>query len=131
MRLLEPTEGKVIFNGIDLTDLNEKNIRGLRKDIQMIFQDPLSSLNPRMKIFDIIAEPLTTHSNFTKKELNAKVNSLLYKVGLDSSYANRYPHEFSGGQRQRVNIARAISLEPKVIICDEPVSALDVSIQAQ
>ncbi|WP_088052536.1 ABC transporter ATP-binding protein [Virgibacillus dakarensis] len=131
MSLLKPTEGKVVFDGIDLSSLKEKEIREMRKNIQMIFQDPVSSLNPRMKVFDIIAEPLITHSNLSKKELEIKVLDLLEKVGLDKSYAQRYPHEFSGGQKQRIGIARAIALEPKIIVCDEPVSALDVSVQAQ
>ncbi|MBY7144580.1 ATP-binding cassette domain-containing protein [Virgibacillus sp. NKC19-3] len=131
MQLLEPTEGKVIYNGTDLTSLKEKEIRGTRKNIQMIFQDPVSSLNPGMKVFDIIAEPLITHEAMSKKELKNKIYNVLTEVGLDKSHAQRYPHEFSGGQKQRICIARAVVLEPKVIVCDEPVSSLDVSIQAQ
>jgi len=131
IRLLEPTEGSVYFEGEDINKLSTKNLQRVRKDLQMIFQDPFSSLNPRMRVFDIIAEPLRTHKVAKGKELNDMVYDLIDMVGLDEAQATRYPHEFSGGQRQRIGIARAIALKPKLIICDEPVSALDVSIQAQ
>lgn len=131
MRLIEPTSGKVTFEGKDLIQVSKKEIQKVRRNIQMIFQDPFSSLNPRMKVFDIIAEPLRTHGIAKGNELKEIVYDLIETVGLDRSIAKRYPHEFSGGQRQRIGIARAVALRPKLIICDEPVSALDVSIQAQ
>jgi oligopeptide transport system ATP-binding protein len=131
MRLEEPTGGKVIFEGQDLTGLNGRQLRGLRKDIQIIFQDPYSSLNPRMSIRAIVAEPLLVHKLAQRRNVDAKVNQLLNYVGLAAYQGNRYPHEFSGGQRQRVGIARALATRPKLIVCDEPVSALDVSIQSQ
>lgn len=131
MQLLRPTAGSVIFDGKELTTMNKEELRQLRKEIQMVFQDPYASLDPRKTVENIIMEPLVIHNIGTKEEQQAKVYDLLAKVGLNPSHAKRYPHEFSGGQRQRIGIARALALDPKLIICDEPVSALDVSIQAQ
>lgn len=130
-RLLKPTSGTIEFQGRDITRLPQRTIRPLRRDFQMIFQDPAESLDPRMSIGDLIEEPLVIHGIGSRMERKQQVRALLDRVGLPESAAERYPFEFSGGQRQRVGIARALALKPKLIICDEPVSALDVSIQSQ
>ena len=129
--LLKPTSGKIIFEGRDITAMGTKERRSLCSDIQLIFQDPYASLNPRMTIAQIVAEPIRTNKLLPEDKIEARVDELLECVGLASYMKNRYPHEFSGGQRQRVGIARALAVNPKLIVCDEPVSALDVSIQAQ
>ncbi|HYK53472.1 MAG TPA: dipeptide ABC transporter ATP-binding protein [Candidatus Eremiobacteraceae bacterium] len=131
LRLLEPTTGSIRFGGEDITKIDGKSMRAKRKEMQIIFQDPYASLNPRMTVGDIIAEPLQIHKLAKGPEVDAKVNDLLRTVGLSPYHANRYPHEFSGGQRQRIGVARALAVSPKFIVADEPVSALDVSIQAQ
>lgn len=129
---LDPqTEGKVIFEGKELSNLSTAELRKVRTDLQIIFQDPYSSLNPRKRIGDLLAEPLLAHKLADKSEVSRKVDDILEIVGLAKYHKSRYPHEFSGGQRQRIGIARALILQPKLIVCDEPVSALDVSIQAQ
>jgi oligopeptide/dipeptide ABC transporter ATP-binding protein len=131
LRLIEPTRGEIRFAGRDVLALAGGDLRALRREMQIIFQDPYASLNPRMKVRDIVAEPLIIHGIGDRREQRARVADLLSKVGLDPDYMNRYPHEFSGGQRQRIGIARALGLQPKLIVADEPVSALDVSVQAQ
>lgn len=129
LRLYEPTDGKIIYDGQDITHVN---MLPYRRKMQIVFQDPYASLNPRMKISDIVGEPIDIHKLATSaKERTDKVKEMLNRVGLNSDHANRYPHEFSGGQRQRIGIARALAVDPEFIVCDEPVSALDVSIQAQ
>lgn len=131
LKLYEPTSGQIIFNGKDITKYSSKEMVSLRKKMQMIFQDPYASLDPRMTVGDIIGEAIDVHKLLTGEARTERIRSLLSKVGLMSDHINRYPHEFSGGQRQRIGIARALAVEPDFIVCDEPISALDVSIQAQ
>jgi oligopeptide transport system ATP-binding protein len=131
LQLYRPTAGAVEFEGVDLVNLKGEELRKMRRKMQMIFQDPYASLNPRMTVADIVGEPLMVHNVATGKEIEERVKHLLNVVNLNPSFAGRYPHEFSGGQRQRIGVARALALQPSFIICDEPISALDVSIQAQ
>jgi oligopeptide/dipeptide ABC transporter ATP-binding protein len=131
MKLLEPTSGSIVFDGLDITGYKRKQMRAVRRDIQIVFQDPYASLNPRMTVRDIVAEPLKIHGLYRRGEGARRVEELLRTVGLSPEHANRFPHEFSGGQRQRIGVARALALNPRMMVLDEPVSALDVSIQAQ
>lgn len=131
LKLIPATSGKVIYKGIDLFELSSSKMRSLRKELQIIFQDPVGSLNPRMRVGNIVGEPLVIHKITGGKDLQKRVGDLLERCGLWAGAADRYPHEFSGGQRQRIGIARALALNPKLIVCDEPTSALDVSVQSQ
>lgn len=131
IRLIKATSGRVVFDGMDVFSADKTSLKQIHKDMSIVFQDPYGSLNPRMTVSDIIADPLIVNKKLSSSQRTEKVIELLSKVGLSEIYMNRYPHEFSGGQRQRVGLARALALEPKLVICDEPVSALDVSIQSQ
>lgn len=131
LHLYQPTAGKIVFDGMDLNDLGERGLRFTRSKMQMIFQDPYASLNPRMTVGSIVGAPLDVHTDQSRKEKRERVQELLDMVGLNPDFVNRYPHEFSGGQRQRIGIARALAVNPDFVVCDEPISSLDVSIQAQ
>ena len=131
LQLMKPTSGSVTFEGTELTKIGREDLRRMRREMQIVFQDPYSSLDPRMTVGDIVGEPLIVHGIGSRRDRTVRIRDLLDVVGFNPSYTNRYPHEFSGGQRQRIGIARALALSPKLIVCDEPVSALDVSIQAQ